>query len=227
MLRCTPLCASALSAMALAMCTAPAAHAAMSAAIMPQAIAVASLSSAMPCAIAGAGIPTSVQPVASLSQAKSAAILGGKLSKLDQIRLSQSAQPPDQTALAPATLRVSAPLQPNLFGQACDSVGPAPSGTSFIQRTVQPRTMGSGDFLASKRLKISRPTFDPEWNRVQRRALGRATVAKYLGSSTQGASEATLAKVNAWTNQRVRYVEDRDLYGLGDCSHAVARETPL
>lgn len=208
--------ASAVPALAVAICAAPVAHAATSATALPQAIAAASLSSALPCLQPALTKLNLAQSGMNLAQAKSTAILGGKLSKLELMRLNQSGQPTSQAALATTALTSLAPAQSSGIGDTCISNVTGQIVTSFIQPNSLPEAIETDNFLASKRLRISRTTFDSEWNRVQRQGLGRATVARFLGSTIGGPSEATLAKVNAWTNHRVRFAEDRDIYGRGD-----------
>jgi predicted transglutaminase-like cysteine proteinase len=208
--------ASALLAAAIALCAAPAAHAAMLATAFPQAISVASLKSALPCMEPAAGLAGPAPTGLSLAQTKSAAILGGQMSKLELMRLNQSGQAAPVAAIAAIPAPAVAPMPLKSLENNCIATDPVRTGPSFIQTKATAEGLGANDFLASKRLKISRTSFDPEWSRVQKQSLGRATVARYLGSSTSGASEATLARVNAWANQRVRFAEDRDLYGRGD-----------
>jgi predicted transglutaminase-like cysteine proteinase len=71
---------------------------------------------------------------------------------------------------------------------------------------------GPDDFLASKRLAVSRTGFDKQWNRVRRGTLS----ASLTGIARGNPGEATIAAVNAWANARIRYVEDRELYGQAD-----------
>lgn len=182
----------------------------------PQAISVASLKSALPCMEPAAGVAAPAQPGLGLAQTKSAAILGGQMSKLDLMRLNQASQGIAVAAIAAVPAPALAPAPLGSLANNCIATGAVQSGPSFVQPKPLAATLGANDFLASKRLRVSRTSFDPEWSRVQKQALGRATVTKYLGSPAHGASEATLARVNTWANHRVRYAEDRDLYGRGD-----------
>ncbi len=72
------------------------------------------------------------------------------------------------------------------------------------------------NFLASKRLSIRRTSFDKDWARVSGKGFSASSAAR-LVSVTRGAPGlAELAAVNGWANGRIRYVEDRQLYGKAD-----------
>ena len=138
---------------------------------------------------------------------KSVAILGGQVSQLELMRLQQ------------ASLMVPA-------------AGPALAGTGLVPRSggacamfVRPQTdiasmrpglrtyaPGADDFLASKRLAVRRTGFDAQWKRV-----GHSTIsAGIVGIGTGQPAQATIAAVNSWANAKIRYVEDRQLYGQAD-----------
>jgi len=74
------------------------------------------------------------------------------------------------------------------------------------------RAAGPDDFLASKRLAVSKTGFDAQWNRVRRGSLSAGLAGVERGHPGQ----AVLVAVNAWANARIRYVEDRELYGQAD-----------
>ena len=57
---------------------------------------------------------------------------------------------------------------------------------------------------------MSKTGFDAQWERVRQ---GKLAVAG-LGGKTPG--RALVAAINSWTNARIRYVEDRQLYGQAD-----------
>jgi predicted transglutaminase-like cysteine proteinase len=72
------------------------------------------------------------------------------------------------------------------------------------------------NFLASKRLLIRKTGFDREWSRVRNSGLSESVAARLIALGHEAPSMATLAAVNSWTNAKIRYVEDRDLYGKAD-----------
>ena len=74
------------------------------------------------------------------------------------------------------------------------------------------RMPGADDFLGSRRLAVRKTGFDMQWNRVRRGTLGVSLTGIRGGSSSQ----ATIAAVNSWANAKIRYVEDRQLYGQAD-----------
>lgn len=143
---------------------------------------------------------------------KASAILGGQPSRLEQIYRQQAGLVP----AVPIAAIEPRPM-PNVSGiTACDRLA-LPSAT-FPGGALGTDSHGPGpdDFLASKRLRIHKTGFDNEWDRVQRQGLSRG-VARELSRMSAGHSKlALLAAVNAWANDRIRYVEDRDLYGKAD-----------
>lgn len=175
---------------------------------------------------------------------KASAILGGKMSRLELIAMQQAGPAPTPMAAAPLSQLTEAQpeaaaalpdmagtlpgdgLEPAAGGFACPAPGQtgfASAGfaaTGFSRPGVLPllgrRPLGSEDFLASKRLPVSRTTFDASWARVQDSALPRGMVRRALGSGDRTVTRERIAAINAWTNQTVRYVEDRDLYGRSD-----------
>lgn len=170
--------------------------------------------------------------VEGLAVSKASAILGGRLSRLELIAQQQAgaalplASPlslaekplPDMAEALPGE-----GLEPAAGGIACPPTGIGAAGfasTGFARPGMIPllgrRLPGSEDFLASKRLPVTRTTFDTAWARVQGSALPRGMVRRALGSGDRTVTRERIAAINAWTNGTVRYVEDRDLYGQAD-----------
>lgn len=123
----------------------------------------------------------------------------------------------------PAKMAESLPgegLEPAAGGFSCSGGAGGMTSARFATPTYVPllgrRTMGSDDFLSSKRLPVSHTTFDAAWVRVQAGTLPRGAVRRALGSANQAVTRDHIAAINAWTNSTVRYVEDRDLYGRSD-----------
>ena len=144
---------------------------------------------------------------------KASEILGGMPSALDRMRQQQTGQlarpgkagrlastAPGSTVTATSCQNLALPRAP--FNPGIGQLGIA------RQR--------SDDFLASRRIRIRRTSFDTQWNRVSAQGLGRAAVRSLTGANPGKASSATLLAVNAWANARIRYVEDKDLYGRAD-----------
>lgn len=139
---------------------------------------------------------TRAAPIPAMS--KASAILGGQVSRLEQMRQ-------EQVGIAAPALP-GAGMVPRSGGECALFVRPQ-SDFAAMRPGVGAR---GDDFLASKRLAVSKTGFDAQWERVRK---GRLTVAG-IGSSTPG--RATLAAINSWANARIRYVEDRQLYGKAD-----------
>ena len=58
--------------------------------------------------------------------------------------------------------------------------------------------------------------FDSSWERVRRQGVSAGTV-RGISNLTRGkVDRSMLTAVNAWANSRIRYVEDKDLYGRAD-----------
>jgi len=75
---------------------------------------------------------------------------------------------------------------------------------------------GSEDFLASKRLTVSHTSFDASWRRVNAEKLTTSAASGLSRLTSSRVSISTLTAVNAWTNAKIRYVEDSVLYGRPD-----------
>lgn len=151
---------------------------------------------------------------------KSAAILGGHSSRLAMIQRQQGGD----TRLASAA---QWPV-PNLGGarqssisQDCQQLASV-SVRSFVTRSytggpakVSP-ALDNDDFLASKRLAVSHTNFDSSWRRVSDQRLSPGAAKGMARLKSGSATTSTLAAVNAWTNAKIRYVEDSVLYGRAD-----------
>lgn len=150
---------------------------------------------------------------------KATAILGGQMSALDRIRAAQQGlvSPPVQNGFQVAAL-------PSEAGRSDKGLVPGIGGDcnrfSLPKVTVPTGTgsRGGDDFLLTRRLPVSRTAFDAEWSRVSAASLSASSVRQFLPSAlrTGRASLATLQRVNAWANHRIRYVEDAKLFGRAD-----------
>lgn len=151
------------------------------------------------------------------SLAKSAAILGGRVSKLDLITAQQASRA-EQPGLTTAALTTGVPQSRaeaglhQVEGLNCAAFARASASVRTFQAGQRPGPLGSDDFLASRRLAVAKTTFDPSWDRVSNGRVPSAVVqpmAKMTGMEK-------LAAVNAWANDHIRYAEDRELYGRAD-----------
>ena len=192
-----------------------AAHASIALGTMPLALAAAASFEQGQCA-------TFAQPAAGEARAvpaalsKSSAILGGQPSALELMRQQQAGLSTQQSApTAPASLP-GAGLIPRSGGECAMFVRPQ---TDFA--TMRPglgtRAPGADDFLASRRLAVRKTGFDAQWNRVRRGTISAGLAG---GTSSNGGGgnpgQSTIAAVNSWANAKIRYVEDRQLYGQAD-----------
>lgn len=166
--------------------------------------------------------PLSPAAAPSLAAAKAGAILGGAPSALDAIRMQQAAvAAPAATLLAgadPGMLTLTPGIGPSApLSVPCESLvasrAMAIPGSSLTPLVAQP--IDPDNFLASKRIRIGHTNFDKDWKRVRGEKLPASAVKRHLGA-LPASPEASLAAVNRWVNQRIRYAEDRDQYGVGD-----------
>ena len=138
---------------------------------------------------------------------KSAAILGGQVSQLELMRLQQA------SLMTPAA-RPSLPgtgLVPRSGGECAMFVRPQTDFAS-MRPGLGNAAPGVDDFLASKRLAVRRTGFDAQWKRVGHSSIS----AGFAGIGGSNGAQATIAAVNSWANAKIRYVDDRQLYGQAD-----------
>ena len=137
---------------------------------------------------------------------KSVAILGGQVSQLELMRAQQV------SPLSPAAgpLLAGTGLVPRWGGECAMFVR---AQTNFADiRPGRGSVAGADDFLASKRLAVRKTGFDAQWKRVGHGSISAGIVGIGRGQP----QHATIAAVNSWANAKIRYVEDRELYGQAD-----------
>ena len=138
---------------------------------------------------------------------KSVAILGGQVSALESMRQQQAWL---TAPVAPSTLP-GAGMIPRSGGECAMFVRPQ-SDFAAMRPGLGTRLPGADDFLGSRRLAVRKTGFDAQWNRVRRGTIS----AGLAGASGGRPGQATIAAVNSWANAKIRYVEDRELYGQAD-----------
>jgi predicted transglutaminase-like cysteine proteinase len=148
------------------------------------------------------------------SASKVSALLGGRPSQLELIARQQAAPSPTRLAADQALDMPGKGITPGAGGAACMNF--ARPALFTMQPAFRRGPLASGDFLASKRLKVRRTSFDSSWNRIRKEALPRSMSASFRQTASGKVTWSTIAAVNAWTNARVRYVEDRVQYGQAD-----------
>ena len=137
---------------------------------------------------------------------KSSAILGGKMSALERMRMQQAgastaqAQSTSLTASIPAA---SAVLPVMALGFNC----PAATTTDGAPvLSAQPRSAGA--FLGTERVKIGKTRFDRDWKRVARKSLSMRDLSATIGP-VPAEQKALLGKINAWVNREIAYRSDK------------------
>ncbi len=197
---------------------ATAAHAATGLALMPGSLLIAGMGLPGACAAPVQPAMGLAAPQAANGFSKTQAILGGQVSRLEAIALQQTgaaAMPSTPAGLAQSAPLPGTALTPGAGGVPCPQlVRPASQHFQF-QTGFQPKRLTSENFLASKRLPVTRTAFDPQWRRVSHGGVSRGLATAIAGNTT-GGTAAKLAAVNSWTNARIRYVEDQSLYGKAD-----------
>ena len=171
-----------------------------------------SMPSAMPMAAFGLSqVNCATQtPVAaatrSTTRSRTAAILGGRPSALERLKMQQAGQiQPNATtaSLAPALpVAGSAAMPVAAVGFACAS--PQMPSAAITGRS-QPAVTGT--FLGTERVRIGKTRYDAKWNKVVNRDLSGRDLSRTLGA-VPADREALLAKVNAWVNRSITYRDD-------------------
>jgi predicted transglutaminase-like cysteine proteinase len=187
------------------------AHAGIGFAALPQITGLLPVSKCEASLVPAAGEASSNGP---MGISKMSAILGGRPSSLERIIGNQGGKTMlagtgapglDQAEDSPGLARWSAcPQQPALALAR-------PKAWADFGRSDR-----GGDFLGAQRLPILKTNFDAAWARVQRQSLPRGTVFALAHINAGKADFASMAAVNSWTNAKIRYVEDRVLYGKAD-----------
>lgn len=153
------------------------------------------------------------------TMSKASAILGGRVSQLELIRMQQSGGESTQLVAlgsAPEAIVPGAGSVTTPGSIGCPQLA-LPSANAFARQLgAQTRSLNPEEFLASKRLTVQHTAFDADWDRVRNRALPRRMTAKLTRDSRGLSGAARLAAVNAWTHAHVRYSEDKALYGKAD-----------
>lgn len=145
------------------------------------------------------------------SGTKSAAILGGAPSKLEQMRQAQaSAYPPDGAA---------ATLQPANMSEA------AVGACAASQAIVAPSFMPVPDFalpdsaiLGAMSIAIRQTPFDRDWAAVRSSKSSRKMLLALAASGARQSRDeaAQVEAVNRWVNTRIAFGDDREIYGKAD-----------
>ena len=156
--------------------------------------------------------PAAAVPAYRIAQSsKNSAILGGEMSALERIKLKQS-QSAQTLAMAVPPSRPEPAA--NGIRSAANVCAKPNRGMSSASPITSVSKGSSNDYLASKRVRIGKTSFDRDWRRVSRQS--KTGIAEQLFGNETNTSLATLKTVNQWVNREIRYVEDRELFGRAD-----------
>ncbi len=144
------------------------------------------------------------------SGSKAEAILGGQMSKLEQMRLAQAS---DRSAAASAGPNIL-PSVSDGFRDDCDDVG---------ELQIQPNAarqidISANAILGSMSIAIARTPFDVKWAAVNSER-GRTKFDRLLtatGARHSNNQSGQVEAVNRWVNRNIQFGEDREIYGRSD-----------
>ncbi len=152
---------------------------------------------------------------------KSVAILGGKMSSLERIRLAQSGLGDAPAAIVqPAVLTV--PATPAALASAptvdCRFDAPQIAETAPV---VDDRLV-----LGSLRLSIRKTPLDAQWSKISKgnAARGMGRWLDQTGARAEDDRTSQIAAINRWVNGKIAYADDYKLYRQRDF-WASSRET--
>lgn len=153
-------------------------------------------------------LPGNIEPSAGPQPVSNAeAILGGQISKLEQMR---HAQNPREFLGTTAAAELTTLAQ---IGR--DTCGP-PANLPFQLHSATP--LPPNEILGSLSVPIAHTPFDRKWSVVNaKRGSGR--VERLLAVTGAHNSSNLMAKVeaiNRWVNRNIEFGEDRDIYGRAD-----------
>ncbi len=172
--------------------------------------------------------PSPAPTMAGPFPSKSAAIVGGQMSALERMRLTQGS--PDASAHSAAAL---APTTAALGAKTAAMIPAAlrPAGRSDIESSASNCVLGGslapiaapftapaaparpvvttrGDFLGTERVKIGRTRFDAKWAKVSGKGLSQRDLGATIGAVPRDRL-ALLKRVNRWVNHAITYRDDR------------------
>lgn len=152
-----------------------------------------------------------IEPSAGPGTASNAdAILGGQMSKLEQIRLAQ-ASGTSVAAAGDAKLQAALPAEPT---QNCQENAVLQPAMAISLQTNFP----ADAILGSMSIAIAHTPFDRQWAAVSARQ-GRGKVERRLTAIGARRSSDKITQVeiiNRWVNHNIAFGEDRDIYGATD-----------
>lgn len=151
---------------------------------------------------------TTVEPGAGpMGASKSAAILGGRPSKLEQMRMAQATG--DGLALMAASAAF-VPAPENSNASNCNAVAAQSFAPSFA--------IPENAILGTMSVSIKHTPFDNDWAAVRGKQASRKMQRTLIatGARRSGDQAAQVEAVNRWVNRTIEFGEDRDVYGRAD-----------
>ena len=144
---------------------------------------------------------------------KGSAILGGQPSALERIKLAQ-----DDALISGFASSSGAGGEPENGRRPQPAaggvrLGPEQCSEAFVSAVSKP--LGGEDFLASKRLRVSRTAFDSDWSRVSAERISERRFQRLVGTADND-GHALMATVNRWVNRAIEFTDDRQLFGKVD-----------
>ncbi len=154
-----------------------------------------------------------------LNTSKASAILGGALSKLEQMRTSQATG-----EMRTATIASAAPaIIPDPINRGCTD---APTATVSFAAPHPAAFVPENAILGTLSVAIKHSPFDRNWAAVSAKRSSHKIhrVLAATGARHSGDRAAQVEAVNRWVNRSIQFGEDRDVYGRADY-WATASET--
>lgn len=147
-------------------------------------------------------------------RSKASAIIGNgaSMSALERMILAQSGQPVADVAYGENNSTAPAPSA-LAFGpsQCAGQFSPTLSEALPAAIVSTPAT----DFLASKRIKVGKTSFEADWRRVNSGHVSKRWASRRLGTGLRSDEELVQA-VNTYANQTIAFADDRELWGKAD-----------
>ena len=149
----------------------------------------------------------------SLLESKSAAILGGQRSKLDEMRDLQA---------SPGQSRQQDTQRPNpgyaaLNGPRVNDCGIVPASSATGPLEANP-SLPDNAILGTLSIKIEHSPFDHDWAAASKTRAYRKMKHTLAATGAHNFTDpaAQVASINRWVNHNIAFGEDRDVYGRAD-----------
>lgn len=141
---------------------------------------------------------------------KAEAILGGQISKLEQMRLDQSSG----SSAGTATISVKSLTLAEEVRNPC---GPSGNERLYPESTAS-SVLPANAILGSMSIAIARTPFDQKWSAINTKRDSARMVRLLATTGARNSISRTeqIETVNRWVNRNIQFGEDRDIYGRSD-----------